>query len=170
MHNISYDRETVVEYARKWALARNPIYYDYDSMGGDCTNFVSQCIYAGIRTMNYTKDLGWYYKNPNQKAPAWTGVPFLHQFLTSNQGVGPFGVQAELDDLEIGDIIQLSFDNIKFAHSTVLTKIIREPYTTSEYYVCAHDYDVYEKNLNDYQFMNLRGIHLNGGRVAAGND
>ena len=56
-----YERKKAIQYAQKWALKRNPNYYNYDDIGGDCTNFVSQCIYAGSGVMNYTKTFGWYY-------------------------------------------------------------------------------------------------------------
>lgn len=56
-----YDRRRAVEYALRWALSRNPEYYNFDNIGGDCTNFVSQCLYAGCRVMNYSGDDGWYY-------------------------------------------------------------------------------------------------------------
>ena len=49
-----YDREAAVEYANKWAYGRNPRFYDFSQLGGDCTNFASQCIYAGSGIMNYT--------------------------------------------------------------------------------------------------------------------
>ncbi len=35
-----YDREKAVAYAREWAFSRNPEYYIFDEIGGDCTNFV----------------------------------------------------------------------------------------------------------------------------------
>ena len=66
-----------MEYAKKWALSRNPKFYDYEKIGGDCTNFASQCIYAGSGVMN---NKTWYYKNGNQKSPSWTGVEFLYDF------------------------------------------------------------------------------------------
>ena len=50
---MRYNRKKAVEYALKWALDRNPRYLDYDDLGGDCTNFISQCLYAGIEEMNY---------------------------------------------------------------------------------------------------------------------
>lgn len=31
---MRYDREKAVEYARKWALSRNPQYLSYDNLGG----------------------------------------------------------------------------------------------------------------------------------------
>ena len=86
-----YNREAVYEYAKKWAYGRNPKYYNFDSVGGDCTNFVSQCIYAGCKQMNYNRNNGWYYINGNNKSPSWTGVEFLYNFLTTNNYQGPKG-------------------------------------------------------------------------------
>ena len=43
---LEYDRARAVEYARRWALARNPLFLDFTGLGGNCTNFVSQCIFA----------------------------------------------------------------------------------------------------------------------------
>lgn len=35
----NYDRNAVVLYAHQWAYGRNPAFYDYEHLGGDCTNF-----------------------------------------------------------------------------------------------------------------------------------
>lgn len=43
----SYNPEKAIAYAQKWAYSRNPIYSDYSDLGGDCANFVSQCLIAG---------------------------------------------------------------------------------------------------------------------------
>ena len=40
----NYDRNAVVLYAHQWAYGRNPAFYDYEHLGGDCTNFASQCV------------------------------------------------------------------------------------------------------------------------------
>ena len=45
--SISYNPSGAVNYAYQWAYSRNPNYYDYSNMGGDCANFVSQCLIAG---------------------------------------------------------------------------------------------------------------------------
>ena len=42
-----YDRDKVYLYAKKYAFNYNPNYADYNSLGGDCANFVSQCLIAG---------------------------------------------------------------------------------------------------------------------------
>ena len=42
---LPYRRQQAVAYAHYWAYRRNPSYYDFEAIGGDCTNFVSQCIF-----------------------------------------------------------------------------------------------------------------------------
>ena len=44
MKVIEYDRNKAIRYAKKWAYSRNKKYLDFENIGGDCTNFVSQCI------------------------------------------------------------------------------------------------------------------------------
>ncbi len=94
---IPYDREAAIAYAHQWAYSRNPSFYNYDDIGGDCTNFASQCLYAGTGVMNFTPTFGWYYIDANRKAPAWTGVPYFYNFMTRNEiSPGPFGIEAAL--------------------------------------------------------------------------
>ena len=50
-----------VAYARRWAFGRNPDYYDFSRLGGDCTNYASQVLFAGAGVMNFTPTYGWYY-------------------------------------------------------------------------------------------------------------
>ena len=42
MKEQEYNRQKAIEYAKKWAYGRNSNYYNFDSVGGDCTSFVSQ--------------------------------------------------------------------------------------------------------------------------------
>lgn len=55
MRTIEYDRNKAKAYAKKWAYLRNPQYYDYTYLGGDCTNFISQCIFQGAPHMSYSR-------------------------------------------------------------------------------------------------------------------
>lgn len=46
--STTYDVDAAVAYAEQWGgEGRNPAYYDYSDDGGDCANFVSQCLIAG---------------------------------------------------------------------------------------------------------------------------
>ena len=65
-----YDRAKAVAYAHEWAYGRNPRFYDFSNIGGDCTNFASQCLYAGSGVMNYSPTNGWYYINLNSRSPS----------------------------------------------------------------------------------------------------
>ena len=112
-----------IEYAVKWAYSRNPRYYNFDGLGGDCTNFVSQCIYAGGAVMNYTKDTGWYYSSPKNRAAAWTGVEYFYKFMTNNKGIGPFGTNIPIREVKIGDVIQLGNHNY-FYHTLLVVNIM----------------------------------------------
>ena len=158
-----YDRQAAVEYAREWAFKRNPRFYDFEDIGGDCTNFVSQCLYAGSGVMNYTPVFGWYFISPDDRSPSWRGVQFLYDFLTSNEGAGPYGVEAPLFLAQIGDIIQLSFDGESFTHTVIITRILLFP-TPSTTLIAAHSYDALDRPLNNYDYKAVRLIHIAGAR------
>lgn len=163
MKKREYQRNSVVEYAKKWAYRRNPDYYNYDSIGGDCTNFVSQCIYAGSKVMNYNK-YGWYYINSNDKSASWTGVEFLHEFLVTNKGVGPFGKEVEIEDIEIGDIAQLSFDGKNFSHSLLIIDKEEIPNINTTL-VATHTFDSFGRSISSYNFVKIRYINIEAIRI-----
>lgn len=157
-----YDRKSAVMYAHRWAYGRNPAYYDYEKLGGDCTNFASQCIFAGSGVMNFTPTFGWYYIDANQKAPAWTGVMYLWNFLTRKGiSVGPVGEPCRLEDLRPGDIVQLSFKGTDFQHSPVVVSVGRVP-TLENTLVAAHSYDADNRPLSTYEFRDIRYLHITG--------
>jgi hypothetical protein len=162
---LPYDRQKAVEYGQKWALDRNPKYYDYSELGGDCTNFISQCLYAGSGVMNYNRTYGWYYNNPNDKAPAWTGVPYLFNFLVKRTGgPGPIGREADVSELEPGDIVQLAFHETgNFGHSLFVVKC-RKPVDVDNILINTHTYDRSEYPLNKYYWSRIRFIKIMGVR------
>ncbi|MBE5820599.1 MAG: amidase [Clostridiales bacterium] len=155
-----YNRKEAVKYAKKWAYKRNPKYYNFDNVGGDCTSFVSQCIYAGAGIMNYST-YGWYYKDGYNKSASWSGVEYLYKFLTTNEQVGPFGREEQLNKLEKGDIIQLSFDGRTFGHTLIITDIKLE---NNNILIASHTEDSYNRNLNTYRYNKARGIKIEGVR------
>jgi hypothetical protein len=156
---MEYNRAAAVAYAKKWAYGRNPAYYDFSDLGGDCTNFASQCIYAGSGVMNYTPIYGWYYISVNDRAPAWTGVDELYRFLTTNRGAGPRAVVTELADIRDGDIIQLKFSQgERFDHSPVV--IDSGEGTPQTIKVAAHSYDASCRPLSSYRYIDIRPLHI----------
>lgn len=160
MRTIDYDRRSAVEYARTWAYRRNPEFYNFDGLGGDCTNFVSQCLLAGSSIMNYRPVTGWFYRSANDRTASWTGVEYLYRFLTENEGVGPYAREAEIEELEEGDLVQLGRATGDFYHTPI---IVGRP--GSNPLVAAHTYDAFNKPLYGYYFERLRGIKILGVRT-----
>lgn len=163
MRVIEYDRKAATAYAKKWAFKRNSKYYNFDSVGGDCTNFISQCLYAGSKVMNYKKDFGWYYISSNNKSPSWTGVEYLYNFLVNNKEVGPFGKVVTKENIQVGDIAQLSFNGLKYEHSLIITTI-KNLYDLNEIKIASHTFDSFDKPISEYSFKKIRFIHIEGVR------
>lgn len=159
MRTKEYDRAKAVEYAHTWAYGRNPRYYDFENLGGDCTNFTSQALYAGAGVMNPQPTFGWYYYSLNNRAPAWTGVEYLYRFLVNNRGVGPVAVEVDISQVEPGDIVQISFDGQVFAHSPMIVSVGTPP-STSNILVAAHTYDTDYRPLDTYEYALLRFLHI----------
>jgi len=147
-----------MEYARKWAYSRNPAYYSFDNIGGDCTNFVSQCLYAGGAAMNYTRDAGWYYSSPRNRAAAWTGVEYFYQFMINNKSVGPYAKIVPLSEVQTGDVIQLGSGN-RFYHSLLVVNV-----QGGEPHIATHTYDAFDRPLSSYQYEMSRCLHIVGSR------
>ncbi len=163
MREKKYDRNKALQYAHKWAFLRNPKYYDFSNLGGDCTNFASQVIYAGSQVMNYTPTFGWYYNSVNSRSPSWAGTPYLYNFLTKNKGVGPYGLEVSINQVVPGDIVQISFDGNTFAHSPVIVSVGSKP-STDNILVATHTFDADNRPLSTYAFKKLRFIHIEGVR------
>ena len=157
MKTIQYDRKSALDYAMRWSNNRNPTYYNFDRLGGDCTNFVSQCIFSGAKIMNYSKNLGWYYNNLNSRAPSWTGVKFLYDFLTQNKSFGPFAKEVDREEIQIGDVIFLVNFNNEFYHSLFVSGIDKNKILCS-----AHTFDAFNRPLNSYFYNNAKFIHILG--------
>ncbi len=152
---ITYNRIEAVKYARTWALNENPNYFHFEGIGGDCTNFISQCLLAGGGIMNYDKYYGWFYIDKNNRAPSWTSVQYLQRFLLGNNSPGFKCKILPIEQLKIGDIIQIRQNPTSFNHSVIISKI-----TSREIYVCAHSNDALDKPLSEYNYFELVGIHI----------
>jgi hypothetical protein len=131
--------------------------------GGDCTNFISQCLYAGSGIMNYSKNNGWYYNSGNDKSPSWSGVQFLYNFLINNRSVGPYGEKVEVQNTQIGDIAQLNFNGGSFTHTLLIINKLDEM-DLSKILIATHSYDSINRAISTYDYQQIRFIHINGVR------
>lgn len=152
-----YNREAAVAYAKAWALKRNPKYLDFETLGGDCTNFASQCLYAGCPEMDYRPTVGWFYRSGNDRTPSWTGVEYLYNFLISPHERGPRGKLMGRASMRPGDIVQLGRADGRFYHSPVIVAV-----TPLEIFVAAHSTDEWMKPLSTYPADKVRYIKICG--------
>ena len=154
-----YRRENAVEYAAKWAFDRNPLFADYTGIGGNCTNFVSQAVYAGSCTMNFTPVFGWYYLTDGQRTASWTGVEFFYNFIVGNKGEGPFGKEVTDSELQTGDVIQLGREGEGYYHTLLVVGV-----QDGSLLVAAQSDDAYDRPLSTYNYDFARFIHIEGVR------
>ncbi len=168
-----YNRERAVEYARRWALDRNPLFADFTGGGGNCTNFVSQCVLAGSCTMNYTPDFGWYYISIDDRAPAWSGVDYFYDFFTGNPtfsmqngGVGPYATVIEREAAQLGDVIQFANASGDWYHTVIISG-----FEGDEILVCAQSNDALDRPLSSYtNAVEKRFLHILGVRIEINDD
>ena len=148
---VSYDRAAAVAYARRFAnVDNNGI---FKSMGLDCTNFVSQCMWSGYGgtkgynlddtaalkarvAANYRQTSTWYGRNADSPyqygSGAFIRVVDFWDYVTTNTGYGPRAtgynnnkVWTQLTVVpRTGDILQVySSSQGRYVHSVIVTQV-----------------------------------------------
>ncbi len=154
-----YDRKKAIDYAHQWAFKRNPAFPDFEEMGGDCTNFMSQCLLAGGGRMNYTPITGWYYHSLNNRSPAWSGVEELYRFTTSGHQIGPSAQKVEMKGIQPGDIVQLVTAGSRFHHSGIVVSCGKDP-DLDNIQIACHSFDSDYRPLSTYNIRQIRFLHI----------
>ncbi|BCJ86964.1 hypothetical protein skT53_19490 [Effusibacillus dendaii] len=121
----SYDRRKAQQYAELWWDGFNPQYKKFDV---DCTNYISQCLYAGGMPMEFSnrKDRGWWYRNQGGTVSwshSWAVAHALRWYLESSGRATAVG-DAKL--LTIGDVICYDWDGDgRWQHNTIVVAFDR---------------------------------------------
>ena len=92
---------------------------------------------------------------PDNRAAAWSGVGYLYRFLTTNQSVGPVGRDADLSEIELGDVIFL-YNGQRLYHTLVVTGFAPD----GEILICSHTYDSYMRRLDSYDYFRAYPVHI----------
>ena len=121
---LYYNRQAAVDYANFWWDKYNPRFPTFEV---DCTNFISQCLYAGGAPMRGFSDRAqgwWMVGNPERWSYSWSVAHSLRWYLeTSKKGLIATRVYS-IDELEIGDVIFYDFaGDGRIDHSTIVTRI-----------------------------------------------
>jgi hypothetical protein len=132
----AFNRSAAANYAIKYSQQYNPEWPRYDNE--DCTNFVSQALYAGGWTMisrgtilGSRRDRGSWYSQQAESGGArehswtWSNVNAFAQFLTiSNRAK-----RCQIGDLALGDVVQLKDYDI-IHHTMIVTGVLNGPFVT----------------------------------------
>ncbi|GIP61031.1 amidase domain-containing protein [Paenibacillus sp. FSL W8-0186] len=120
-----YRREDAVLYADRWWDGFNPEFAEFEV---DCTNYISQCLFAGGAPINYTgkRESGWWYKGYIKGREAWSYSWSVANALERLLAHSTSGLRAEAVDnpeqLQMGDVIIYDWDGDgSYQHSTIVT-------------------------------------------------
>lgn len=147
------------DYARKHALTLNyPRWGNYESMGGDCTNFTSQCLYAAGVPFDNSGGYTWYWYSDSNRAPAWTHAGFFKNYALNNNtsSTSNYGLYARASDwnsVYLCDIVQL---NSPPTHSMVISGVVESWGYKTDYLICQHSDNVAGRLL-DYPLSSKTG-------------
>ncbi len=123
---VEYRRELVAAYADRWWNEANPAYELFEV---NCTNYVSQCVFAGEAPMNYTgkRESGWWYKGrtggQESWSYSWAVSNALQLYLSFPRSTGMRATTVEsASELSLGDVITYDWSGDgRFQHTTVVT-------------------------------------------------
>ena len=143
-----YNINEAVKYALKYALEINPKFWNYEQWGGDCTNYVSQCLYAGgipFDTAGIDVRYHWYWYNDTNRTPSWTAADSLKFYMENNNvdqdgspSLGLKAIQVGLEQLLRGDLVQLLDHRNKAYHSMIVTGYLVQGEKVVDYLVSQH--------------------------------
>lgn len=172
----NFNRFNCKEYADKycgvtWASENkdkyNKKYFNFTGSGGNCTNFVSQCL-SDKEGGNMKSDYTWYFSSNKQEgSPAWVNANSFKDYILYN-GKGKVikysdfvGAMNTLDDgtsvfshLEIGDIISYASKG-HVEHNAIITNFDSKGYPlinshTVDRYQVPFDLGWGDKGINFY--------------------
>ncbi|RHB47417.1 hypothetical protein DW886_02245 [Enterocloster aldenensis] len=117
-----YDREAAAAYSQNWVGKRNAVWDDFTGQGGNCQNFVSQCLYAGGIPRDITGEQVWSWRKKDTDMPenqvgsdSWINVDAFRRYASENHRYGlaalpdhiwrvRLGMSSRWDFLEAGAI------------------------------------------------------------------
>jgi hypothetical protein len=118
-----YSWQKAVAYANKYWSSYNSAYPNYNPCGGDCANFVSQCLRAGGETSDgtwYTRSgVGCQKRSGNCGSTAWVNNAGLRNWtINTHRGRSV----SRIEELGRGDIVNYDWTgNGVFDHVAIIT-------------------------------------------------
>ena len=182
----NYSPDKGILYAKTFSKSYNPLFY---SAPGDCSNFVSQCIWAAYGGYDFSSNKisyenirkkyrmvpGLWHGNEGGGTPNWESVENLYNYLCKEKTIGPNGIglnnkktfeSLSPSSINLGDILQFGSINKRYSHSVYVTYINGNGTKYSDIYISQHTADLYNRNLLELIYLfggtdcNMRCIKL----------
>ncbi|MFQ8989057.1 MAG: amidase domain-containing protein, partial [Intestinibacter sp.] len=88
-----------------------------------------------------------YWYSDMNRTPSWTGAEPFYKYLIGNntddtQNFGVYAKEVAYNELELGDIVQLIYENDLAYHNMIITDVILEGNYLIDYLICQHTYDL----------------------------
>lgn len=125
-----------MEYSYEWVdpvetVRNTEEWYYFD---GNCQNYVSQCLYAGGISMDWSGDTQWkcfgspvnVWRQPYGRSSSWAGVWQFYDYCVQNEANGP-AVQADanLYSGQQGDVLQYAAFG-EWVHSVLVCDVLTD--------------------------------------------
>lgn len=140
----AYNYRAMATYTEQYWKNYNPAYRKYNSLGGDCTNYLSQGLLAGgwkqISTVTPEEYDTWYYAS-NGTADAWIGVNEWSWFTQTAKRTTPL---ANVYQMDIGDVLQVDFNRDGSKDHSMMTTYRS---ASGVPYLTYHDADTYRRSV-----------------------
>ena len=121
-----YDRAAAYDYLMAYCGKRNPAWYAYDDVGGNCMNFGSQVLLAGGIPEDEKGDEEWYWDGQNDLDLSWINVGHFYDYCCDNQGYGLVAdTEAGYYTGEVGDVLIVGFAG-DHRHTTVISHVVKD--------------------------------------------
>jgi hypothetical protein len=160
----TYNRTAAVSYANTWKNGVNPNFWQESQ---DCTNFVSQSVYAGTNhVMSTPNDYynKWYFDAYTKTGSyPWINVGGFYSFITSNSGRGPVGYSSGsyMCYLTGGDAIVMQYTSGGWRHAVLVKSITDSCHDYTKIQVASHTpFGSY--NLAFFSPSNFYAINITG--------
>lgn len=188
--SVSYNPDSGIDYARKYSPDNiDSSQLIFGATSPDCTNFVSQCVWAAYGEWNkngtiaqnrtnvdnkYRMTSSWYGKSYGSTPynANFVGVVEFYDYVTSAKTTGPVATgygeasTASFNQSAVnrGDVLQMYNTSLgRYRHSLYISYAYHSPAETIVM-VCAHTQNATDKLLEEYlnqsQYSKIRGIHF----------
>jgi len=140
----TYDYAAMATYAEKYWKNYNTAYRKFNSVGGDCTNYLSQSLNAGgwKQVSSSSEEYGTWSYGTSTQTDTWVGV---NEWSWFTQTAKRTTALANVYQMDVGDVMQMDFDKDGSKDHSMITS-----YRSSSGvpYLTYHDTDTYRRSVS----------------------